>query len=77
MRDRKPLLSQMIWTQRNAPRHFLYKINAADSDQCHRALEPQISRYILIQFPIYTGLRSILLDKLDETGLPSQFRVIK
>lgn len=54
-----------VRTQRNGLRHFLYKINAVDSDQCPCALGSQTARHILLQCPLYAELRGRMIDKMD------------
>ncbi|BAE65487.1 unnamed protein product [Aspergillus oryzae RIB40] len=52
-------------TQRIGLRHFLYKINAAESDRCSCQEGSQTSRHVLLQCSLYTDLRGAMLDRID------------
>ena len=52
-------------THRIGLRHFLYKINAVESDRCSCEKGSQTSRHILQQCPLYTDLRAAMLDKIN------------
>ena len=49
---------------RIALNHFLFKINEADSDECHCGEGSQTPRHVLLQCPLYADLRKTLLDKI-------------
>ena len=44
--------------------HFLYKMNIADSDECHCGEGSQTPRHILLQCSSYVDLRRTILDKV-------------
>ena len=52
-------------THRIGLRHFLYKINAVESDRCSCEEGFQMSRHVLQQCPLYTDLRAAMLDKIN------------
>ncbi|OQE02900.1 hypothetical protein PENVUL_c037G10080 [Penicillium vulpinum] len=54
---------------RDCLRHFFYKIKAAETDQCSCDADSQTPRYILIQFPLYIGLRVKMWKQLDKVGM--------
>ena len=46
-------------------RHFLYKINAVESDQCSCEEGFQILRHVFQQCPLYTDLRAAIFNKIN------------
>lgn len=66
----KPRSSIMIQirSMRIALRHFLYKINAADSDKCPCGEGSQTPKHVLLQCQTFSGLRRELFDKLFQAG---------
>ena len=54
-----------IRTHRIGLRHFLYKINAIESDRYSCEEGSQMSRYVLQQCPLYTDLRAAILNKIN------------
>ncbi|OOQ86154.1 putative reverse transcriptase [Penicillium brasilianum] len=67
----KPYTSVLIQmrSMRIALNHFLFKIKAADSDQCYCSEGSQTPRHILMQCPLYADLRKTFLDKISMTDL--------
>ncbi|OOQ82703.1 hypothetical protein PEBR_37742 [Penicillium brasilianum] len=67
----KPYTSVLIQmrSMRIALNHFLFKIKAADSDQCYCSEGSQTPRHILMQCPLYADLRRTFLDKISMTDL--------
>jgi Ribonuclease HI len=51
--------------------HFLYKIKERESDRCSCDQGSQTPRHVLLQCPLYTDLRRIILDKVARTDLGS------
>jgi tubulin alpha len=62
----KPYASILVQmrSMRIGLRHFLYKINAAESDRCSCGEGSQTPRHILLQCPLFTDLRRTLMDKV-------------
>jgi hypothetical protein len=62
----KPYTSILVQmkSMRIALNHFLFKINAADSDECYCGEGSQTPRHVLLQCPLYADLRETLLDKI-------------
>jgi hypothetical protein len=50
-------------------RHFLYKINNVESDECHCDEGSQTPRHTLLQCPLYTDLTKTLYAKISLTDL--------
>jgi ribonuclease HI len=67
----KPYTSILIQmrSMRIALNHFLFKIKAADSDECYCGEGSQTPRHILMQCPLYADLRKTFLDKIRMTDL--------
>ncbi|KAJ5212466.1 uncharacterized protein N7498_004112 [Penicillium cinerascens] len=51
--------------------HFLYKIKERETGHCSYDQGSQTPRYILLQCPLYNGLRRTMLDKIARTDLGS------
>ncbi|OQD78884.1 hypothetical protein PENANT_c074G05276 [Penicillium antarcticum] len=67
----KPRSSIMIQmhSMRITLRHFLYKINAADSDKCPCGKCSQTPKHVLLQCQTFGDLRKQLYDKLFQAGV--------
>jgi hypothetical protein len=62
----KPYSSILIQmrSMRIGLKHFLFKIQASDSDRCRCDEGSQTPRHVLMQCPLYTDLRKKMLDKI-------------
>jgi ribonuclease HI len=62
----KPYTSILVQmrSMRIGLRHFLYKINEAESDRCGCEEGSQTPRHVLLQCPLYTDLRKTLMQKI-------------
>lgn len=62
----KPYASILVQmrSMRIGLRHFLYKINAAESDRCSCGEGSQTPRHVLLQCPLFIDLRQELRDKV-------------
>lgn len=62
----KPYTSILVQmrSMRIGLRHFLYKINEAESDRCDCEEGSQTPRHVLLQCPLYTDLRKALMQKI-------------
>ena len=56
-------------SMRIALRHFLYKINATDSDRCPCGEGSQTPKHVLLQCQTYGDLRKQLFDQLFRAGV--------
>ena len=56
-------------SMRIALRHFLYKINAADSDKCPCGEGSQTPKHVLLQCQMFGELRRVLWDKLNDPAI--------
>lgn len=56
-------------SMRIALKHFLYKINAVDSDRCDCGEGSQTWKHGLLQCQAYEDLQRELLDRLRTVGL--------
>jgi hypothetical protein len=72
----KPRSSIMIQmrSMRTALRHFLYKINAVDSDKCPCGEGSQTPKHVLLQCETYGDLRRQLFDSLEKAGVSQDGR---
>lgn len=62
----KPYTSILIQlrSMRIGLKHFLYKINASESDRCGCDEGSQTPQHVLLQCPLYTDLRKKILDRI-------------
>ncbi|KAJ5642579.1 hypothetical protein N7490_006579 [Penicillium lividum] len=67
----KPYTSILVQmrSMRIGLRHFLYKINEADSDRCSCEEGSQTPRHVLLQCPLYLDLRKTFMEKAKRTNL--------
>ncbi|KAJ5636974.1 hypothetical protein N7490_006853 [Penicillium lividum] len=67
----KPYTSILVQmrSMRIGLRHFLYKINEAESDRCSCEEGSQTPRHILLQCPLYVDFRKTFMEKVKRTDL--------